>query len=268
MGKPSIAVIYLPGNNCEEETLRAVIANGMGGDIVRWNQEKNVHDYDGYVIVGGWAYEDRIRAGAIAAKDPIMHAIIDQAKTGKPVLGICNGAQVLVEAGMIPSIKEGVKMALAPNINPLISGYYCTWAALKSVQSQSRCAFTKTIKEGEIILMPIAHGEGRFMTSDASVITELESDSQIIFQYSTRTGEILSQFPTNPNGSVENIAAICNKQGNVMAMMPHPERAAFVCQLPHTKEKMDAAGNLTLMQQPALAGKLFESMKLYIEEGL
>src|SRR3989338_10218853 len=97
MKTPNIAIIYLPGNNCEEESLRAVLSNGMDGKIVRWNQRKGIEKYDGYVITGGWAYEDRIRAGVIASKDPIITLIKKQAQKGKPMLGICNGAQVLVE---------------------------------------------------------------------------------------------------------------------------------------------------------------------------
>lgn len=265
--KPNIAVIYFPGNNCEEETLRAALAAGMDGRIARWNQRRGIEKYDGYVIPGGWAYEDRIRAGVIAAKDPVFDVIKKEAENEKPVLGICNGAQALVECGMIPGLKNKVEMALAPNKNPLISGYYCTWIYVKSVQDKGRCVFTKFTSTNEIIPVPIAHGEGRFTTKDKGLIHNLMKNRQIIFQYSTKDGKIDANFPTNPNGAMRNIAAICNKKGNVMAIMPHPERASFIRQLPDSVElKNRFAGNIVAMEDPAPARHIFNSMKRYIEE--
>ena len=265
MKTPNIAIIYLPGNNCEEESLRAVLSNGMDGKIVRWNQRKGIEKYDGYVITGGWAYEDRIRAGVIASKDPIITLIKKQAQKGKPVLGICNGAQVLVEAGMIPGFSGKVEMALAPNINPLVSGYYCTWVNLKSVQKPGRCAFNLSYEPSDVIPMPIAHGEGRFVTTDSKVLSELKKNGQVIFQYCDGSGKVRNEFPYNPNGSTEAIAAICNKEGNVMAMMPHPERASFVANLPYSDDKLKAQGDIKMMQAPSLANNVFTSMKRYIE---
>ena len=265
--KPNIAVIYFPGNNCEEETLRAVLAAGMDGKIVRWNERKNVENYDGFVIPGGWAYEDRIRAGVIAAKDPIFKIIMKESESWKPVLGVCNGAQALVECGMIPGLKNKVEMALAPNINPFISGYYCTWVFIKSEQERSKCVFTKFIDKGEVMPIPIAHGEGRFATKDEELLQKLIKNNQIIFRYSTKDGKIDDKFPTNPNGAMYNIAAICNKKGNVMAIMPHPERASFIRQLPDITElKNKASGNILEFEKPAPAMRIFESMKKYIEE--
>ena len=267
MRKPNIAVIYFPGNNCEEESLRAVLAAGMDGRIVRWNERKGIEKYDGFVIPGGWGYEDRIRAGVIMAKDPVFDVIKKESEKGKPVLGICNGAQALVECGMIPGSKNKVEMALAPNKNPFVSGYYCTWVYVKSKEVKNRCAFTKFTEKGEIIPIPIAHGEGKFTTKDNSLIKQLIKNKQIIFQYSTKSGKIDNKFPANPNGAVHNIAAICSKKGNVMAIMPHPERASFIRQLPDIVDlKNNFAGNLAAMGDPAPAMHIFESMKKYIEE--
>src|SRR3989338_4738638 len=155
--KPNIAVMYFPGNNCEEETLRAVKAAGMDGKILRWNTKENLSNYDGFIIPGGWAYEDRIRAGVIAAKDPVMNIIKEEAMKGKPVLGICNGAQVLVETAMIPGLKNKVEMALAPNKNPFVSGYYNAWVYIKSVENKARTSYTNFYDKNEILQIPIAH---------------------------------------------------------------------------------------------------------------
>jgi len=265
--KPNIAVVYFPGNNCEEEALKAVLASGMDGRIVRWNQRKEIGKYHGFVIPGGWAYEDRIRAGVIAAKDPVFDVIKKEAENGKPVLGICNGAQALVECGMIPGLKNKVEMALAPNINPFVSGYYCTWVFIRAEQEKNRCVFTKFIDKNQVIPIPIAHGEGRYTTNDKELLGKLIKNGQIVFRYSTKHGKIEEKFPTNPNGAIYNIAAICNKKGNVMAIMPHPERASFVRQLPDiTDLKNNAAGNILKFEKPAPARSMFDSMKKYIEE--
>ncbi|MBI2558175.1 phosphoribosylformylglycinamidine synthase I [Candidatus Woesearchaeota archaeon] len=265
--KPNIAVVYFPGNNCEEESLRAVLASGMDGKIVRWNQRKGIEKYDGFVIPGGWAYEDRIRAGVIAAKDPVFEIIKKEASGMKPVLGICNGAQALVECGMIPGLKNKVEMALAPNKNPFVSGYYCTWVNVRNVQDKGRCAFTSFTEKDGIVPMPIAHGEGRYVTKDRELLDKLVKNKQIIFRYSTKEGKIEDGFPTNPNGAMYGIAAICNKKGNVMAIMPHPERASFIRQLPGSAElKNKFAGSIEGMEGAAPARQLFNSMKKYVEE--
>ena len=201
------------------------------------------------------------------AKDPVFDVIKKEAENGKPVLGICNGAQALVECGMIPGLKNKVEMALAPNKNPFISGYYCTWVYIKSNESKSRCAFTKFIEKDEVIPVPIAHGEGRYVTRDNELLDKLIKNKQIIFRYSARDGRIEESFPTNPNGAMYNIAAVCSKKGNVMAIMPHPERASFVRQLPDITElKNKAAGNILEFEKPAPARNIFNSMKRYIEE--
>ncbi|MAE42241.1 phosphoribosylformylglycinamidine synthase I [Candidatus Woesearchaeota archaeon] len=253
MTKPNIAVIYFPGNNCEVETLEAVKAAGMDGKILRWNTKEYLSDFDGYVIPGGWAYEDRIRAGVIAAKDPVMNIIKEESRKGKPVLGICNGAQVLVETGMVPGLKDKVEFALAPNKNPFVSGYYNVWVNIKSIQNKKRAAFTD-LDKNEVLKLPIAHGEGRFVTKDKALVKQLIKNKQIIFQYCNEEGKIEDKFPTNPNGSMLNIAAICSKEGNIMAMMPHPERAIWKRQIPGSKKTDQKTNNI----------RIFESMKRYI----
>ena len=158
-------------------------------------------------------------------------------------------------------------MALAPNKNPFVSGYYCTWINIKNVQEKSRCIFTKFTEKDEVVPVPIAHGEGRFTTKDKELIDKLIKNKQIVFRYSTKDGKIEESFPTNPNGAMYNIAAICNKKGNVMAIMPHPERASFIRQLPDYVElKNKFIGNVQAMEDPAPAMNVFVSMKKYIEE--
>ncbi len=258
MARPNIAVILFPGNNCENETARAVESVGMSAEIVRWNQRNEINKYDGYILCGGWAYEDRIRAGVISAKDPIMRKIKSEAKKGKPVLGICNGAQILIETGMVPGLKNEIEMALAPNMNPFVSGYYCTWVKIKNVQ-ENVSIFTKALEPDEVIRIPIAHGEGRFTTTEQGLLKELIYNKQIVFRYCNKKGEVVDKFPVNPNGSMHCIAGLCNKKGNVMAMMPHPERATWFRQHPNFLNK-----SFEENEKLAPASKIFESMKLYI----
>lgn len=251
-----IAVIYFPGTNCEEETKRSVESVGMKADIFRWNfNPKLLAKYDGYILPGGWSYEDRIRAGVISARDPIMEMIKEFAKSGKPVLGICNGAQILVETGLIPGLKDEIQMALAPNF----VGFRDFWVNLKHV-SKKKNAFNMFYAQDELIPMPIAHGEGRFTTKDKSLIKELIENNQIIFKYCDKDGEVIDKYPVNPNGAILNIAAITNKKGNVMAIMPHPERANWKKQLPDKNLSSYEDG-----ESKTPARRIFESMKYFLE---
>ena len=250
-----IAVILFPGTNCENETLRAVKAAGTEGKMNRWNSNENLEQYDGFILPGGWSYEDRIRAGVISAKDPLMEQIKEQANNGKVVLGICNGAQILVESKMIPGLQNVIQMALAPNINPFVNGFYCTWVNIKSNENK-KTAFNLTLKDNEVLPIPIAHAEGRFTTIDKHLLGELIKNDQILFRYCDKEGVIEDKFPINPNGSLYNIAGICNKEGNVLAMMPHPERASWQHQVPSMQSYGDKA---------APGRKIFESIKKYVK---
>ncbi len=255
MKKPNIAIIYFPGSQCETESLEAVKAAGMDAKILRWNTDQNLSAFDGFIIPGGWAYEDRIRAGVIPAKDPVMNVVKDEARKGKPVLGICNGAQILIETGIVPGLKDKVQFALAQNKNPFIDGYYNTWVYLKHAQMPNKTAYT-SFSKNEIFHMPIAHGEGRFVTKEKGLIEQLKKNGQIIFQYCDPTGNVEDQFPTNPNGAMENIAALSNTDGNVLAVMPHPERAIWQRNIPNAKK----------LDRPTKALKIFVSMKKYIQK--
>lgn len=249
------AVILFPGTNCENETKLALESAGIPADIVRWNRPGELGKYDGYVLPGGFSYEDRVRAGVISAQDPVMKVIKEEAGKGKPVLGICNGAQVLIESGIVPGFSQEVQMALAPNINPAAKGYYCTWVRVRSFSD--KCIFTRGLKE-EVLPIPIAHAEGRF-TAEKKTLDRLLESGQAVFRYCNQRGEPTED--SNPNGSGHNIAGVCNPEGNVLAMMPHPERASWNRQLPGFEGRSQQE-----MNSPAPCRKIFEAMKKYMEE--
>ena len=244
-----IGIIQFPGTNTERETSLAIKRANMHSIDILWNDSiDKVSDCDGYIIAGGFSFEDRSRAGIIASLDPIMEIIKTEAQKGKPVFGICNGAQILVESGLVPGVSDNKTcVSLADNKriqNGYVvgTGYYNEWTYLKtSVSSQSN-AFTKHLKKDELIYIPFAHAEGRFVIPK-NLLTELIKNEQTPFRYSNSSGYVSNQFPINPNGSDYNLAAICNTSGNILAMMPHPERT----------ESGD---------------KIFSSMKSYIEEGI
>lgn len=225
-----IGLIQFPGSNCERETALAVKRAGMEPIEFLWNEPLDkLRSLDGYIIIGGFSYEDRSRAGIIAALDPVIQEIKVQSRQGKPILGICNGAQILVESGLVPGLEHNHEsMALTENKRIadgkiVGTGFYNAWAHMRLATKHQHNAFTKHLSPRDLIELPIAHAEGRFLMSD-TLLKKLEEQGLNLFQYCDATGEIIDNFPINPNGSAGNIAAICNQAGNVMAMMPHPER--------------------------------------------
>jgi len=196
-------VVVFPGSNCDRDV--AYVTRDILGQPTRmvWHQDTDIADLDVIILPGGFSYGDYLRCGAIARFSPVMQQVIEHAQKGKFVLGICNGFQVLTEAGLLPG-------ALTRNRD---LHFICDRSPLKVERND--LAWTQAYSSGEIITLPIAHGEGRFY-ADRPTLAELEDNSQIVFRYQ---GE-------NPNGSLKNIAGICNATGNVLGMMPHPERAA------------------------------------------
>lgn len=254
-----VAIIQFPGTNCEYETLRAISSCGIMAEIFRWNRDiEELEEFDGFVLPGGFSYEDRVRAGAIASKKPIIKAIIKKAENGAPVLGICNGAQILIESGICPSIKKGsIEMALS--FNP--RGYLCDWIYVKVCSKKS--PFLSLFNLFDVFPIPIAHGEGRFTTKDRDLLDILINNKQIALRYCNLNGEIKDEFPINPNGSMDNIAGLTNREGNVLCLMPHPERVSFVYQIPSHlplfgKIKRDAKGGFERIKGASFGRKIFE----------
>jgi phosphoribosylformylglycinamidine synthase I len=225
----SIAVVQFPGSNCETETGDALRAAGARAEIVRWNAPLEAWSrFDGFVLPGGFAYEDRVRAGAIAAKHAALDRIAEAADAGRPVLGICNGAQVLVEAGLVPGIEPGhVEVALAANAAPEWRGYYCDWVHLVAATPRGIAGAL----DRRPVPMPVGHGEGRF-TARGEVFEDLERRGQIAFRYVRPDGSPAGGFPHNPNAASHDVAGLCDPRGLVIALMPHPERGAWLYQVP------------------------------------
>jgi len=229
--KPTIAIIQFPGTNREREAFRTSRSVGFEPFYFRWNDDfSKLEKADAYLLPGGFSYEDRSRSGIMCALDPVMKTIRTEAKKGKPILGICNGAQMLVESGMVPGGVENDKpiMCIARNVREkdgkiLGTGFINIWVNLKTTIANKRSAFTYDTEEGTILNCPIAHGEGRYTTIDKELISRLKANDQIAIQYCDEGGEIVNEYPINPNGTEENIAALINPEGNVMAAMPHFE---------------------------------------------
>ena len=207
------AVIQFPGSNCDQDCVAGINSiEGLQADYV-WHKETSLRDYDAIVLPGGFAYGDYLRCGAIARFSPIMKAVISDARSGKLILGTCNGFQVLCEAGLLPG-------ALVRNRS---LRFVCELVTLRVEIPDS--AFTHGCPEGTLLRMPIAHGEGCYV-ADPKTLRELNNEGRIIMRYANDRGEIVPE--ANPNGSIENIAGISNREGNVFGLMPHPDRACDV----------------------------------------
>jgi len=267
-----ICIMRACGTNCDDETRRAFDALGVNADIVHVKtavEKGDLLDYHGLVFPGGFAYGDYVRAGAIWADvlgDELGDLLRQFAGAGRPILGICNGFQVLVETGLLPAFENArgsVDVALAGN-EP--AGYRCTWTSLDDYlyvrhDNSRKCIFTHGIRKAALLRLPIAHAEGRLLFPrgrEMECFRKLLENDQIVFRFAKSDGELArGLFPYNPNGSMCDIAGICNDTGTVMGLMPHPERAFFGYQLPDWTQ-------LSKVPDYGDGKPIFESMVNYI----
>jgi phosphoribosylformylglycinamidine synthase len=205
------AVVVFPGSNCDHDcyyVLKYVLSQNV---CYKWHKDTDLSGIDCVVLPGGFSYGDYLRSGAIARFSPIMNEVISFAKKGGVIIGICNGFQILLEAGLLPGAmlkNKGLR-------------FVCKYVYIR-VEDNTKI-FTKKAVNKQVLNIPIAHEEGNYFV-DNDTLKRLQDNNQIVFRYCTREGEIISDI--NPNGSISNIAGICNKNGNILGMMPHPERAA------------------------------------------
>ena len=201
------AIIRFPGSNCDEDARFALEKAGLKAEYV-WHTETSLKGFDGAFLPGGFSYGDYLRAGALAAKSPVMEEVRRFAHQGRPVIGVCNGFQVLTEAGILPG-------ALLANLN---LHFTCKEVGVRVERND--LPFTRLYQKGQVLRLPIAHAEGRYY-ADAETLARLEGEGLVVFRYAPLKGEA----DYNPNGSLHDIAGITNEKGNVLGMMPHPERA-------------------------------------------
>ncbi|WP_372634561.1 phosphoribosylformylglycinamidine synthase subunit PurQ [Fodinibius sp.] len=206
----NFGVIVFPGSNCDHDAYHA-LAHVMNANAqFIWHKDTDLSDIDLLLVPGGFSYGDYLRSGAIARFSPIMQSVTEFAHKGGPVLGICNGFQILLEAGLLPG-------AMLHNEQ---LRFICKQSYLRCETSNT--LFTRMIEPGEVLQLPVAHGEGNYVT-DSDQLKKLQDNDQIVFRYCNREGKTTPE--SNINGSIDHIAGICNQQRNVLGMMPHPERA-------------------------------------------
>lgn len=204
-----VAVIRFPGSNCEEDCVSALRTFPQTKVDMVWHKETDVSSYDAMVLPGGFSHGDYLRCGAIARLSPVMASVIEESKKGKLILGICNGFQILCETRLLPG-------ALIRNRK---LRFVCKDSLLRVENADT--PFTNQLKQGDLLRLPIAHGEGCYY-ADADTLAELNQNQQILLRYVDTNGQ--PSDAANPNGSCENIAGICNAQRNIFGLMPHPER--------------------------------------------
>ncbi len=210
MAKLKIGIVVFPGSNCDHDALYAAESILQQDARLIWHKEGSLGDVDVVILPGGFSYGDYLRCGAIARFSPIMNDVVRFANAGGVVMGICNGFQILTEAGLLPGV-------LLRNAS---LKFVCKYVNLRVENADTR--FTARCQAGEVLRIPIAHGDGNYF-ADEDTLKRLEDNRQIVFRYCDEQGRITAA--SNPNGSLGNIAGIMNQRGNILGMMPHPERA-------------------------------------------
>lgn len=206
----TIGVIVFPGSNCDHDAYHAM-KHVLGADTkFIWHKDTDLSGVDLLIIPGGFSYGDYLRSGAIAHFSPVMKAVTDYAAEGRPVMGICNGFQILLEANMLPgAMLHNEKLR-----------FICKDVFIRVENNQS--VFTRGLNKGDVLRVPVSHGEGNYFINEEGV-KKLQDNNQVVFRYCNEEGETTKE--SNVNGSVDSIAGICNEEGNILGMMPHPERA-------------------------------------------
>ncbi len=269
-----VAVLRIEGTNCEDETVRAFRELGVDceavhlkqfySDMIRDEDQRNISDYNCLVFPGGFSAGDYVRAGAIFSarvKSVLQRDLEDFIRQGYPVIGICNGFQVLVELGALPGFDEDKPIAEKPQMALGINDsnrFECRPVFLKH-ENRGKCIFTRKLDK-EIVMFPVAHAEGKVifpMGQEEQYIEQLVENDQIVFRYVDPDGNYAG-YPWNPNGSIYNIAGICNVRGNVFGLMPHPERVFWRCNHPNWVGRDDP-------EQPGDGRAIFESIVEYLE---
>ena len=264
----SVCIMRVGGTNCDSETKRALDDVGVRAEIIHVNElvkKGNLLDYSALVIPGGFSHGDYVRAGAILAKEILVklgRSLKEFVRDERPILGICNGFQVLVEMGLLPGF-DGIgrypEAALATN-NPI--GYRCAWVYVKH-ENLGKCVFTRKVPKDRVLRIPVAHAEGRFVFSKERArehLKRLYDTDQLVFRYCDEAGKYAKgEYPINPNGAFDDIAGICSPSGTIFGLMPHPERAYYSWQLPDWTRRGSISGYGD--------GRLiFESLVEYLEE--
>jgi phosphoribosylformylglycinamidine synthase len=209
----NFAVILFPGSNCEVDCVHVIKEVLQEPVTTVWHKDTDLSQFDAVILPGGFSYGDYLRCGAIARFSPIMDAVIAHAKAGKPVLGICNGFQILTECGLLPGV-------LLRNQS---LQFICEDRFIRVENNQTM--YTSLYTKNQVLRIPIAHAEGNYY-ADPETIAALEAENRVIFRYCDAQGNVTPE--SNPNGAIHNIAGIINEEGNVLGMMPHPERLSEV----------------------------------------
>jgi len=203
-------IVTFPGSNDDRDALYCLGAVLGQETVLLWHKDQDLQGVEAIVLPGGFSYGDYLRSGALARFSPIMHSVVDFANAGRPVLGVCNGFQILCESGLLPG-------ALVRNRS---LSFICEWVSIRVETTRTR--FTSACSTGECLSIPIKHGEGRYVADNATVQSLTDND-QIVFRYVNKAGE--TEGAANPNGTLHNIAGVANQNGNVVGLMPHPEHA-------------------------------------------
>lgn len=246
MGKPKVIVLRTAGTNCDQETAFAFEKVGAKAELVHINQlakgERELNAYQILAIPGGFTYGDDIASGKILANE-LKYKLEDDIKRfikeGKPIIGICNGFQILVKAGFLPNLSGRFEIETTLTLNNSAK-FEDRWVYLK--KENSKCIWTKDLPK-EIIYLPVAHGEGKFIAKDETILKLLDSEGLVVFRYVDENGKF-QDYPVNPNGSVDNIAGISDQTGRIFGLMPHPERHIDYTQHPRwTRQNLKKEGD-------------------------